>query len=310
MTADFLSYIAHEKRYSKHTLISYQNDLRQFSEYLHEEYELDYPQEATYPMIRSWIAYLAEGDKLTGRDPLVAKSLNRKIACLRTYYHYLIQSQKIKKDPMLKIRAPKVKKSLPHFVAQEDMNHLLDGYMDHQEFIQLFAEDFDGQRDKLIFELLYGTGIRLSELIEARWRDVSITGRTLKVLGKGNKERIVPLNTTLFQLMQHTLELRKTQEGGNQNDFIIVTNEGNKVYPMFVYRVVREFLAKLPGNKIEKKSPHVLRHTFATHLLDKGADLNAIKDLLGHSSLAATQVYTHNSLEKLKAIFEQAHPRS
>jgi integrase/recombinase XerC len=291
MIQSFFKYIEFEKRYSKHTLISYRNDLLQFSSYLESTYQLDNPQEANYGIIRSWILSLVE-------DNISPKSINRKLACLRSYYKFLLKRGDISKDPMLKIKAPKVKKSLPSFIEEESIHKLLDQVE--------FKNDFQGIRDKLVLEILYGTGIRLSELINLKESDVNFSERTIKVLGKGNKQRIIPLNQTLFQLIDIYRKSKKSEMGSG--DYLIITDNGKKAYPMFIYRIVRNYLSIITS--LEKRSPHVLRHSFATHLLNKGADLNAIKDLLGHSSLAATQVYTHNSIEKLKSIFDQAHPKS
>jgi len=293
MVSDFLKYIEYEKRYSKHTLTSYKNDLLQFSAFLENEYQLSFPEQATYPLIRSWVASLAE-------NAIQPKSITRKIASLRSYYGFLNRSAVISKDPTLKLKAPKVKKSLPIYVEEETLTSLLDG--------ELFEDTFEGQRDRLILELLYGTGIRLSELIETKIKHLNPYEQTIKVLGKGNKERLIPMNVTLVERI-NSYELRKKKEGiSNSKDYLIVTNKGEQTYPMFIYRTVKKYLDMV--TTVEKRSPHVLRHSFATHLLNKGADLNAIKDLLGHSSLAATQVYTHNSPEKLKEIFKQAHPKS
>lgn len=300
MVDNFLKYIEFEKRYSRHTLVSYQSDLNQFSLFLEVEFNLDNTQDATYSIIRSWIVKLAE-------SKITPKSINRKIAALRSYYKYLLRNGKISKDPTLKIKAPKVKKSLPVFVEEEKLINLLDGVVSEDNLIG-FEENFSGRRDRLIVELLYGTGIRLSELIEAKTQDVNFYEGTIKVLGKGNKERIIPMNYTLIERIKE-YNLQKKREGlSNSIEYLIVTNEGDQTYPMFIYRTVRKYLDMT--TTVEKRSPHVLRHSFATHLLNKGADLNAIKDLLGHSSLAATQVYTHNSLEKLKEVFKQAHPKS
>jgi integrase/recombinase XerC len=298
----FLKYIEFEKRYSPHTLISYKTDLQQFAEFLTSNYQLSEPDKANYPLIRDWIASLANQE-------ISAKSINRKIASLRSYYKFLLKKTLISKDPTVKIKAPKIRKRLPVYIEEKDINLLLD----HLQF----TDDFNGLRDKLIFELLYGTGIRLSELIGLQISDINLFENTIKVLGKGNKQRIIPLNKSLINLI--TLYKDKKQEV-SQNDtrILIVTDKGEKAYPMFIQRVVKKYLEAgitIDGTNrsittIEKKSPHILRHSFATHLLNKGADLNAIKDLLGHSSLAATQVYTHNSIEKLKAIFDQAHPKS
>jgi integrase/recombinase XerC len=295
MVEAFLNYIQNEKRYSKHTLTSYRNDLSQFSSYLTKVYQLTSPTEATYPIVRSWIMELVE-------NKLDSRSVNRKIVCLRSYYKFLLKKEGLLKDPTLKIKALKIKKTLPVFIEENNISALLDSLS--------FSDDFEGLRDKLVIELLYGTGIRLSELIELKEKDINSFDHTIKVLGKGNKQRIIPINKTLFHLINIYKDKKNgTGMGTEMNQNLILTNDGKKTYPMCIQRMVKKYLS-LSGVTLEKKSPHVLRHTFATHLLNKGADLNAIKDLLGHSSLAATQVYTHNSIEKLKSIFDQAHPKS
>jgi integrase/recombinase XerC len=291
MIDSFLKYIQFEKRYSVHTLTSYKNDLEQFAAYLSHTYQLSTPSEANYGIIRSWILLLME-------DELSAKTVNRKIATLRSYYKFLLRQGEIAKDPTLKLKAPKLKKSLPVFIESNDMPDLLAETS--------FSADFSGLRDRLILEILYGTGIRLSELIGIKDKDINLSQSLLKVLGKGNKERIIPINQTLCDLI-HLYKRKRNDSGKELEDHFIVTDQGKKLYPMFVQRKIKDYLK---GTAVDKKSPHVLRHTFATHLLNNGADLNAIKDLMGHSSLAATQVYTHNSIEKLKAIFEKAHPKS
>jgi integrase/recombinase XerC len=292
MIESYLNYIRYEKRYSNHTFISYQNDLNQFSAFSKDSYGLPCLSEASYQMIRAWIVTLAENE-------ITAKSINRKIACLRSFYKYLLKQNTIQKDPTLRLKAPKINKQLPHFVEENDILKLLDQF--------IFSEDFYGLRDKLILELLYGTGIRLSELISIKEEHINKFERIIKIKGKGNKERMIPLNENLMNLINiYNKEREKVIE--RSNEYLIITDKGDQGYPMFIYRTVKNYLETIPT--LEKRSPHVLRHTFATHLLNKGADLNAIKDLLGHSSLAATQVYTHNSLDKLKAIFEQAHPKA
>lgn len=201
---------------------------------------------------------------------------------------------------MLKIIAPKVPKKLPVFVEEKSMENLLDLFE--------FDDDFNGLRDRLVIELLYGTGIRLSELIELEEKNINIYDKSIKVLGKGNKERIIPVNPNLLETIKVYQNKKKEQHFGNISPTFVVKNDGQRTYPTFIYRLVKKYLGAVTTN--EKKSPHVLRHTFATHLLNKGADLSAVKDLLGHTSLAATQVYTHNSIEKLKKVFEQAHPKA
>jgi integrase/recombinase XerC len=230
---------------------------------------------------------------------LDAVSVNRKIACLRSYFKFLINQEIIGKDPMEKIKILKTKKKLPHFVQENDMIKLLD----HFEF----GKDYEGIRDRLILELFYGTGMRLSELINLQDNQINLREQTMKVLGKRNKERVIPFNKNLASLLEDFRKIRN-KEVEKKSDRLIVTTTGNPLYPMMVNRIVKKYLKIFSG--VEKKSPHVLRHSYATHLLNKGAEINAVKDLLGHSSLAATQVYTHNSIEKLKRVFDQAHPKA
>lgn len=292
MISSFLQHIQYEKRCSPHTLISYETDLLQFQNFLISSYELPSPETASFPMIRSWIVSLVEEKKN-------ATSINRKIATLRTYYKFLLKKSVIFGDPMLKVKSLKLSKPLPQFVDENSLNQLLDTFE--------FSGNFAGRRDRLIMELLYGTGIRLSEMIELQNKDINAHEGVIKVTGKRNKQRIIPVSKRLIALF-HAYQIDKEQQFNKSVPQVIVTDSGDKIYPMMVYRIVKKYLDM--ATTIEKRSPHVLRHTFATHLLNKGADLNAIKDLLGHTSLAATQVYTHNSLEKLKNIFEQAHPKA
>jgi integrase/recombinase XerC len=289
--AGFLEYLRSEKRYSAHTLTSYELDLSQFTTFLDKHYEKLDPAFATFPIIRTWLADLASND-------FEAKSIQRKIACLRSFYKYLLRQESISVNPMLRIKAPKSKKALPVFVEEHNLAKLFE-----QEW---FADDFAGQRDRLILEMLYGTGIRLSELLGLKEIDVNLYDKHIRVLGKGKKERIVPMHDELLQLVKHVKSLKKDQH--YFDDHLILTDDGQPAYAMLIYRVVRKYLDQV--TTVDKRSPHVLRHSFATHLLNKGAELNAIKDLLGHSSLAATQVYTHNSLEQLKQVFKQAHPKA
>ena len=289
----FFKYLEYEKRYSPHTLTSYHTDLGQFAQYLQDTYHISDPAEADHSIIRSWILTLVHKN-------LEARSVNRKIACLRSYYKFLLGQQRIQVNPMLRIKAPKVSKKLPAFVPEEPFNHFLDSFT--------FEENFEGQRDKLILEFLYGTGIRLAELIGIAHDDLDLHAGTVRVLGKGNKVRIIPLNDTLLATIAHYLKQKNDFFGNNNSGKLLVTNKARPLYPKFVYRVAKKYISLVTTS--EHNSPHVLRHSFATHLLNKGADLNAIKDLLGHSSLAATQVYTHNSIEKLKSIFEKAHPKA
>lgn len=291
---DFLTHIRYEKRLSHHTLTAYANDLEQFSTFLKTECNLDQPERADFRHIRSWIVSLVEG----GIDK---SSVNRKIATLRAYYEFLLRRKVIALDPMVKIQALKASKKLPQYVEEKPMAMLLDDVE--------FSNTFEGVRDKLVLELLYGTGIRLSELTGLKTTDVNLYEKTIIVLGKRNKHRIIPLTHPLYELIQQYLRLKET-EFGNKADpvYLLVSDKGIAAYPMLIQRIVKRHLALV--TTLEKKSPHVLRHSFATHLLNRGADLNAIKDLLGHTSLAATQIYTHTSLEQLKQTYDQAHPKA
>lgn len=293
MVDSFFKYISFEKRYSKHTVISYQSDLAQFTNYISEQFKCSDLSLATQIMVRSWVLSLMDA----GTSP---RTVNRKVASLRSYYKFLIKRGEIEKDPTAKVRLLKTQKDLPSFADEKELVNLLDRFE--------FTHDFEGLRQKLIIELLYGTGIRLSELIGLKDSDINHHQNTLKVLGKRNKERVIPIAAPLLSLIAQYKAEKNHVFGGNPNAFLLVNNKGDKAYPMMVYRIVNNFLDMVSST--EKKSPHALRHTFATHLLNKGADLNAVKDLLGHSSLAATQVYTHNSLEKLKSVFDQAHPKA
>lgn len=291
MIDSFLKYLQFEKRYSPQTVLSYKTDLAQFKEFISTSFETSLTEEANYGMARAWIVQLSE-------NGLDASSINRKIACLRSYYKFLMKQEAIKVDPTTKIKVLKTRKKLPHFANEADMVAVLDGTE--------FGEDFEGVRDRLVLELFYGTGMRLSELIGLKDSSVRLADKTIKVLGKRNKERVVPFPASLGPVIQAYTQCRnKTTE--RKNDFFFVTNGGDKLYPMLIQRMVKRHLGV---TALEKKSPHVLRHTFATHLLNKGAEMNAVKDLLGHSSLAATQVYTHNTMDKLKKIFDQAHPKA
>lgn len=291
MSDSFLKYLKFEKRYSPKTVISYQTDLHQFQEFLNKEFDNTPSDQANHGLIRSWIVSLVE-------NKLDAVSINRKIACLRSYFKFLIKQGVIAKDPTAKIKILKTKKKLPHFVQEGDMVNVLDH--------TVFQTDFDGTRDQLILELLYGTGMRLSELIGLKDSSFNIRTRTLKVLGKRNKERVIPFTENLVKLIEGYLAMRN-EEVEKKNDSFLVVKSGAPLYPVLVNRIVKKYLQ---GSNVEKKSPHVMRHTYATHLLNKGAEINAVKDLLGHTSLAATQVYTHNSMEKLKKVFDQAHPKA
>ncbi|MEO5912217.1 MAG: tyrosine-type recombinase/integrase [Pelobium sp.] len=287
----FLKYIQFEKRYSQHTLTAYQNDLLQYQQFLTLS-ESDILT-ANHHVVRAWMVSLMD-------DDIEPRSINRKISTLRSFYKFLLKEKAISENPVLKIQTPKTAKKLPSFISEEKITHLLD--------TDFFEEDFKGLRDKLVIELFFGTGIRLSELIGIKTNDFFQEEKTIKVLGKRNKERIIPVNLSLAVLLQKYIVEKNIQELSNNTDFLIVTDNGAPAYPKFIYRLVSKYLTLVSTQ--EKKSPHILRHSFATTLLNKGADINAIKDLLGHANLAATQVYTHNSIERLKSIYKQAHPKA
>lgn len=286
----FLEFLKFEKRSSEHTVKSYQTDLDQFQKYLRIQYECNAPEIASPPMLRSWVVSLME----EGFNPI---SINRKIASLRSYYGFLRRKKHIETDPSKILSALKTRKKLPAFVEEKAMEMLFDA--------ELFGDDFEGLRDRAILEILYGTGIRLTELVNLDLKDVNLPGRTIRVFGKRAKERIVPISPGLADLIKNYLEKRASSEN---TSVLILTDAGKPVYPVFVQRTVRRYLSAV--TTLSQKSPHVLRHTYATHLLNRGADLNAIKELLGHANLAATQIYTHNSIEKLKKTHQQAHPKA
>jgi integrase/recombinase XerC len=293
MIDSFLKYLQYEKRVSAHTKLAYESDLAQFSEFLTDTFQHPAPETADYGMIRSWIIQLADSD-------IKATSVNRKIASLKTFYKFLMRQEVISKNPMQKIKVLKTQKRLPSFVKEGDMVNLLDKIS--------FENSLEGWRDKLILELFYATGIRLSELIQLKENQVHLHNSTIKVLGKRNKERVIPFPVSIVTILEHYREIRNKEVGPYSHGNLFVTDKGEPCYPMMVYRIVRKYLKNFTTS--EKRSPHVLRHTYATHLLNKGAEINAVKDLLGHTSLAATQVYTHNSIEKIKKAFDQAHPKA
>ncbi len=289
----FISYLELEKNYSPHTVKAYQKDLQEFADYCMEEFELDTMEEAAYVMIRSWIVELV-GRKLSNR------SVNRKVSSLKAYYKFLLRIGKIPYSPLRKHKALKTAKKLEVPFSENEMQ-LLEG--------EFRAEPtFEGVRDRLVIELLYTTGIRRAELINLMVRDVDLKAKSMKVLGKRNKERILPLLDGTIALFETYFEWRSGLDCRKDGAFVFLSSTGNKMYETLVYRIINGYFSKVSSKT--KKSPHILRHTFATHLLNQGADLNSVKELLGHSSLASTQVYTHNSIAELKKIHAKAHPRS
>jgi integrase/recombinase XerC len=290
MIEPFLEYLAFEKRSSEHTVISYRTDLDQFRKYLLFQYELDKPETATPVMLRSWIVSLME-------EKLNPTSVNRKMASLRSYYGFLRRRKYITKDPSGILSSMKMRRKLPAFVDEKAMESLF--------ISEDFTDDFAGYRDRIIMELLYGTGMRLSELIDLEIKDLELEARIVRVTGKRGKERLIPVSTLLVGFLKEYLAQRSPEEPTNA---LILTDSGKAAYPVFIQRTVKKYLSGV--TTLSQKSPHVLRHTYATHLLNRGADLNAIKELLGHANLAATQIYTHNSIEKLKKTHQQAHPKA
>ena len=284
----FITYLSSEKRFSEHTIKSYATDLKQFTSFLSSEFQIiDEINEISFQIIRTWIASLLE----KGINP---RSVNRKISTLKTYFKFLIREGELIENPMMKVVAPKSKKRLPVFVEEDQIASLLNEVQ--------FEKDFVGQRNKLIIELFYVTGIRLSELINIKISDVDFNNQSIKVLGKRNKERIIPLSSNVVN------DLNIFIENNHKNKYLFTNLEGDKLYNKLVYRLVNKYIGEI--SSVNKKSPHILRHTFATHMLNNGADINAIKELLGHANLSATQVYTHNTIEKLKTVYKQAHPRA
>ncbi len=291
----FINYIEKEKRFSAHTVLAYSKDLQQFNHHTQNNLEIPSIELVDHHDIRSWIVSILEDEKLQ------PTTVNRKISCLRSYFKYLIREEIVTKDPMARIMSLKTKKKLPLFLETSQINNLLDK-LD-------FGEGFGGIRDKLIVELLYNTGMRRSELTGLKSSDVNRGNQEIKVLGKRNKERIIPLSLQMMALIE-TYQKEKTNEFGVElgTEFLLVNDKAEHMSDGFVYRKVNKYLRLV--TTIEKKSPHILRHTFATHMLNNGADLNAIKEILGHADLSATQVYTHNTIEKLTKVYKQAHPRA
>ena len=289
----FLNFLEYEKRFSPHTIKAYRNDLDQFFTYLSEVYDITSVEKIKHTHIRSWVVDLMQKQTAT-------RSVNRKLSTLKTYFKFLIRRKLIVQNPMLKIVAPKMGKRLPVFV---DKNHL------ELLFDQIgFPADYPGKRNRTILEVLYQTGMRRAELIGLIIKDIDFSQHHIKVMGKGGKERLIPFGGALKLSLQEYLDQRNREFTSDYNSPLFLTNKGKKLYPKLVYNLVKRYLAKI--TTIEQKSPHVLRHSFATHLSDNGADLNAIKALLGHASLSATQIYTHNSIERLRKVYQKAHPKA
>ena len=291
MKDSFIKFLRQERRLSNHTVISYEADLKQFQSFFSDYSSNQKIETADKRAIRSWIVELS----LKNLSP---KSINRKIATLKSFFKFLIKREVIKVNPTANINSLKTDQKIPNFIKEKDINYLFDNLT--------VENNFEGQRDLLILELLYGTGIRISELINLKTKNVNIIKKEIKVLGKRNKERVVPIHDHILNQIDRFRN--KKNDIKSDHKYLLCTKKGDQLYPMLIYRIVKKHLSSLINSK--KYNPHLLRHTFATHILNKGGDLNSIKDLLGHESLAATQIYTHNSIEKLKETFKASHPRA
>jgi integrase/recombinase XerC len=290
--SSFIDYLKFEKRYSVHTIRSYRDDLEAFAHYLAVEFGGMEVAAISSAVVRSWLASLKDAG-------LSSRSVNRKISSLRSFYKHLMRAGVVVQSPMGAIIGPKAGKRLPVFVEEQDMAVLFGEVR--------FTDDWEGLTDRLMLALLYHTGMRLGELIGLKEGMVDSGNRTIKVLGKGNKERVIPVSAGLVEMLEAYKEKKQSLDGADR-EVLLVGKKGKKLYPKYVYRAVKGYLAQV--TTIGKKSPHVLRHTFATHLMNAGAELNSVKELLGHASLAATQVYTHNTIEKLKDVYKKAHPKA
>ena len=290
---EFLNYLTFQKRYSRHTIISYENDLTGFFDFVVLQYNSMELTEISASVVRSWLASL-KGNKIT------SKTINRKISTLKSFFKYQLKMNKIEVNPVSAITSLKISKRLPSFVEQKDIKTLF-GYVE-------FPDTWEGKTNRLLLLIFYETGIRLSELINIKESHIDNSKGSVKVLGKGNKERIIPVNNALLKKIESYISEKNSNINARGNDFLFINVKGKKLYPKYVYNVVKKYLGDVSTN--ERKSPHVLRHTFATHLTNNGADINAIKELLGHASLASTQIYTHNSIDKLKEVHKLAHPKS
>jgi integrase/recombinase XerC len=289
----FIDHLRFEKRYSAHTIGSYRDDLKGFSTFIRKEFGGMAVKEVSPAIIRSWLAALKDGG-------LSSRSINRKISALKSWYRHLIRVGEVEQSPMGAILSPKAGKRLPVYVEQTDIATLFDGVR--------LPEGWEGETVRLLLMILYYTGVRRSEVIGLRESQVDFGNWVIRVLGKGNKERAIPVNKNLIEAISEYRDRKRKELEASDKEYLLVNRKGRKLYPKYVHRAVHDYLAQI--TTIDQKSPHVLRHTFATHLMNAGAELNSVKELLGHASLAATQVYTHNSIEKLKEIYNRAHPKA
>jgi integrase/recombinase XerC len=312
----FTDYLRFEKRYSEHTVRAYHDDLTQLFDFTAKQFDVNLPQDISSAFVRSWLAALKE-------EKLTAKSINRKISSARSFFKYLMRTGVVAASPLANISAPKISKRLPGYIEEKDVRTLME--------VVEFPDSWKGRTDQLLLVLFYQTGMRLSELINLKESQINMHGKTIKVLGKGNKERVVPVSSELTDWIQQYIDAKKVAFGGNvggsksvgsksggsksvgsdaaeEKSILLVSEKGKKLYPKSVYLTVKKYLGLITTS--DRKSPHILRHSFATHLSNNGADINAVKELLGHASLASTQIYTHNSIQKLKDIHKKAHPKA
>ncbi|UEG49017.1 tyrosine-type recombinase/integrase [Ferruginibacter lapsinanis] len=289
----FLDYLKFEKRYSRHTVISYQTDLIAFFDFIELQFGTTDIASIHSSFIRSWLAGLKD-------QAMESKTINRKISSLKSFFKYQLKKGIVKVSPMTTIISQKVSKRLPQYVEENDIATLFN-YVE-------FPDNWAGRTDRLLLQLFYNTGMRQAELVSLKESNIDKSNSSLKVLGKGNKERVLPVSNELMQSILFYIEAKRTEFEVFDKEVLLINNKGVKLYPKYVYNSVKKYLTEV--TTIDKKSPHVLRHSFATHLMNNGADLNAVKELLGHSSLAATQVYTHNTIEKLKDVYKKAHPKA
>jgi len=287
----FITYLQHQKRYSINTVVAYKKDLEQLFDFTTSTYQINDAKEINSAILRSWLVFLKENEKSN-------RTITRKISSIKTYFKYLKKNGHLTGNPFNKIITPKTSKPLPIFLKQEETLLLFNS--------ELFSDDYTGMRDQIILEMFYSTGMRLTELTSLKTSSLNLSLSQIKVLGKRNKERIIPITLNLKNKLVKYIELKDKEFG--VSDTLFLTDKGKIIYQKLVYRLVNSYLSTVTSK--DKKSPHILRHTFATHMLNNGADLNTIKEILGHSNLSATQIYTHNTIEKLKNIHKQAHPKA
>jgi integrase/recombinase XerC len=293
MLDEFVTYLKLEKRYSAHTVDAYKNDLAQLSYFAQLEFDIDSLNEVNADVLRTWVVNLMD----SGASP---KTVNRKMSSVKAFFKWGQKFHGWKSSPAQLLTLPKISKRLPSYLEEDQVEEVLDE--------ATFGHDYEGRRDRLILDIFYNTGMRRNELIHLKWKDVDKSNGLVKVFGKRNKERLIPIGPALLEEMESFEEFQGKQNFDSMEGFIFTTSKGKKMYPKLVYSIVNNYLSRVSA--LKKKSPHLLRHTFATHMLNRGADLTAIKDILGHSSLAATQVYTHNSIEKLKEVYRKSHPKA